>query len=158
MKTSANVGIATLALVLGWAGMSAAGTVEVKWVERQTYSDAGRSTMERGRTLQELGEHLRTLGSRLPEGQTLRLEVLDLDLAGELRPHATQELRVLRGGADWPQMALRYTLLAADGRPLRSGQSWLSDLHYLVNTHRAGSLAYEKRMLDDWFKAQFTPR
>ena len=59
------------------------------------------------------------LGRRLPDGQTLTIAVLDLDLAGSLRPTPTGELRVLRGGADWPSMSLRYTL-QADGRTLAS--------------------------------------
>ncbi len=132
----------------------AAGQVQVKWVEPEKFADAGRGSLERERTLQTLGAHLQKLAGRLPAGQTLQLEVTDLALAGELQPFSRfhHDVRVLRGGADWPRMSLRYTL--SDGtRTLARGDAELSDPHYLFRSLRGrqqGTLAYEKRMLDEW--------
>lgn len=132
----------------------AAGQVQVKWIEPEKFADAGRGSFDRERTLQALAEHLQGLGRRLPDGQTLAVEVTDLELAGEIEPFARfhHDVRVLRGRADWPRISLRYTL--SDGtRTLARGNADLSDPNYLYRSLRAtqgGALAYEKRMLDDW--------
>lgn len=149
------VAIAALAAGLLPAAQ-AAGTVEVTWLHPEQYADAGRSVIDRERTLQALGEHLQQLGRKLPDGQTLRLEVLDLNLAGEIEPWGWHEMRVLRGRADWPRISVRYTLLA-DGQSLRSGQADLADMAYTLGD-RGGAYGYEKRLLDDWFKTRFAAR
>jgi hypothetical protein len=64
---------------------------------------------------------------------------------------------VLKGGADWPRIKLRYTLEAA-GQAARGAEQNIADMAYLhrIAGSRAGeSLHYEKRMLDEWFAAQF---
>ena len=133
----------------------AAGQIELNWVEPQTFADIGRRPSDREATLRELAAHLHKLARRLPDGQTLKLTVTDLNLAGELEPHRMQELRILRGRADWPTMTLRYTL-AGPGGPLRSGEARLSDMNYAFRRlrHPAEDLGYEKRMIDTWFQEQ----
>lgn len=132
----------------------AAGQVQVKWIDPDKYADAGRGALDRERTLKALGEHLQSLGQRLPEGQTLSLEVTDVELAGEIDPffRLHQDVRVLRGQTDWPRISLRYTL-SEGTRTLASGAADLSDPNYLyrgLRVSQRGELAYEKRMLDDW--------
>jgi hypothetical protein len=132
----------------------AAGQVQVKWIEPEKFADAGRGSFDRERTLEALAEHLKGLGRQLPDGQTLRIEVTELELAGELEPFGRfhQDVRVLRGRADWPRISLRYSL--SDGsRTLASGDADLSDPNYFFRSLRAshsGALGYEKRMLEDW--------
>lgn len=145
-----------ISLALALAGVAhAAGTVEVKFVEPEKFSDAGRNTWDRERTLQALTEHLQSLGKTLPDGQALRLTVTDIDLAGELRPSRRgDELRVMRGRADWPSMVLRYELLDAGGT-LKSGDARLADMAYQQSgpgKYQGLAYAYEMRMLDRWFK------
>ena len=137
----------------------AAGTIEVKYLAPENYTDIGFGSYERERTLKSLSDYLQSLAKQLPDGQTLRLEVLDIDLAGEIRHWGAQEVRVLRGRADWPHVNLRYTLSAAPSGMLKSGDAHLSDMSYLYNlnigTRRYGDLAYEKRMLNQWFEQNF---
>ena len=131
----------------------AAGTVEVSFVEPRQFSDAGATPLETERTTRVLSDELKRLGQRLPDGQQLRIEVLDVDLAGSLKPGRHGELRVLRGGADWPSLRLRYTL-TADGRPLLTGEESIADLDYLGTLPPAAygsSLPYEQRLLARWF-------
>ena len=135
------------------APANAAGKVDVRWLQPERYADAGRSAMERESAMSEIGDFLRQLARRLPDGQTLSLEITELDLAGELEPVGWHELRVLRGRADWPRMNVRYTLSAA-GSTLRSGEARLSDMGYAFSP-RQGSLGYEKHMIERWFKAEF---
>ena len=137
----------------------AAGRVEVQWLAPERYSDAGRQVWERDQTLQTLTRHLQSLGRHLPDAQMLRIEVSDLDLAGELLPLGTHELRLLRGRADWPRISLSYRL-ESQGRVLGSGQIELADMGYmsLAMGPNGGELAYEKRMLERWVRSEFGAR
>jgi hypothetical protein len=154
MNASRTIAAATLALAASLSPAHAAGTLELHWVQPDRYSDAGLGGPERDRTLAALGAHLRKLVTRLPDGQTLQLEVLDLHLAGEREPALRQDVRVLRGRADWPRITLRYALLT-QGRTLKSGEAQLADMDYLTHP-RPGELVYEKQLLDRWFESTIT--
>jgi hypothetical protein len=154
-RSFAVAGAALLAAALGTPLVAhAAGQVQVKWIEPEKFADVGRGSFDRERTLQTLADHLQALGKRLPDGQTLNIEVTDVELAGELEPFTRfhHEVRVLRGRADWPRISLRYTLSQGE-RTLARGEADLSDPNYLYRSPRLGqgnTLAYEKRLLDDW--------
>jgi hypothetical protein len=112
---------------------------------------------DRDSNLRELQRHLEQLGQRLPAGQTLAIEVLDVDLAGEVWPRVGTEVRIVRGRLDWPQIELRYTL-SEGGRTVASGEERVSDPSYLFGgrtVHTLGALPYEKRMLSAWFRERF---
>lgn len=147
--------LAAVALVALAGPAQAAGKLEVKFVEPQQFRDAGRSAVEREHTLGLLAAHLGTLAQRLPEGQVLRVEVLDVDLAGELRPARGNELRVLRGGIDGPRLHLRWSLVEG-GRTLRSGDERLADPGLVpgraFGPAKEGELAYERQLLSGWFE------
>ena len=133
--------------------LHAAGTVEVSYVEPEKFSDIGFGTVDRERVLGEMTSLLKALGAKLPDGQTLKVEVLDVDLAGRLQPRRGDEIRVLNGRADWPRIKLRWTLSAGD-RTLKSGEDDLADMAYLQTfggLDRSLSLPYEGRMLERWF-------
>jgi Protein of unknown function (DUF3016) len=158
-STSMTVLAATLAACAALHGAAhAAGKAEVSWVEPQNFRDAGFGSWERERTLKALGEYIERLGRRLPDGQVLKLEVTDLDLAGEVWPRATREVRVLRGGADWPHLSMRYSLTGEGGKVLKAGQADLADMAYQFGgrfaSNSEGDFAYEKRMLERWFSEQ----
>ena len=136
----------------------AAGTVDVHFEKPAEFSDAGRGAFEREQTMKSLTDYLQSLGVLLPDGQALRLDVLDIDLAGELRPfplHSSTEVRVLNGRADAPHITLRYTLQEG-GRTVKAGDARIADLAYLFASPavslRFGDLPHEKRMLQQWFK------
>ena len=150
-----------------WASLSAllisplvqaAGSVEVQFVQADKFTDAGRGSFDTQHTLKVLGDHLKALGRQLPDGQTLQIDVSDIDLAGELRPaRAGSDLRVLRGRADWPQITLRYSLLA-DGKALKAGEDRLVDLNYMwmsAGLRSNEEFPYERRMLTRWFGETF---
>lgn len=143
-------GASLLLMTLGMA--QAAGKADVRWIDPDTFSDAGRSVADRDHVMQALDAHFTRLARQLPDGQTLKLEVTDLDLAGELLPASGRDLRVLRGQADWPKMRLRYTL-QSEGRALKGGEVRLSDMNYTFAT-RHDELGYEKRMIERWFKSE----
>jgi Protein of unknown function (DUF3016) len=159
MNTTFKTCLVALALSAAGLPAGAVGSAEVRYVEPEKFTDAGFGSFERERTLQSLTQHFETLGKRLPDGQTLRVEVLDVNLAGEVWPRGAHEVRVLRGRADWPHMTLRYTVLDGN-RTVKTGEARLADMNYLYNhqrLHDYGDLPYEKRMLDDWFKEAVAP-
>jgi hypothetical protein len=142
------------------ANAAYAAPATVSFVDPDHYPDMPASQIERERVLGELRQHIDRLAARLPAGQHLSVEVLDLDLAGTLKPASTRpDLRVLTGGADWPRMHLRYRL-EQDGKVLLAGDDQLADMAYLEHMNRypsSTSLRYEKQMLDDWFKNKLKP-
>lgn len=147
----------TLALIaaLAAAAAASAGTVEVKFIDPDKFTDARDDAHRREDVLKTLEERLKQLGAKkLPASQTLQVEVLDVDLAGDAFPRvALRDTRVLRGRADWPRMHLRYTLREGD-KVIKSGEDRIADMNYLMGSLRASQdspLPYEKRMLDNWF-------
>jgi hypothetical protein len=160
LKTSLTVAAAIVAAVLAAIALTlwprpahGAGTVEVSFANPDQYADIGRSSVDRERVLRSLQQHFETFAARLPDAQTLRVEVLDVNLAGEPDPFRIEETRILRGRADWPQVHLRWSLDEA-GRSVKGGDERVADMHYFFNVRNAdryGDLPYEKRMLDAWF-------
>ena len=78
----------------------------------------------------------------LPAGDTLTIEVLDIDLA-----------------ITWPRIKLRYALTRGD-QVLSSGEDQVTNLNYLMESNRYFSgdrLRYEKSMLDAWFDQRISP-
>ncbi len=151
--------LSLLALVAATASAQAGGSVQVSFVQPGNFSDVRDSAHRTEDTLAALQRHFEAIGSQyLATGQTLKIDVLDVDLAGEVR-HGMRanDIRVLRGRADWPRLQLRYTL-ESPGAPSKRGAATLADLAYLERSlplHSNDALPYERRMLEDWFKAEF---
>ena len=147
-----------VALALAGGSALAAGKAEVSYVKPDNFSDAGRSSTDRDATQKTLTAWLQKLALDLPDGQVLKVEVLDIDLAGEIRTDQLREVRVLRGGADWPRIQLRWTLAGPAGAA-SAGEAQLADMSYLqhisLGEAQNDTLAYEKRMLQRWFKDTF---
>lgn len=139
----------------------AAGRAEVRYVEPERFSDVGRDAGDRERNLAALSAQFDRLAARLPDGQTLRVDVLDIDLAGERNPLLWNDTRVLRGSADAPRATLRWSLLEG-AATLRAGEDRLADLGYLFTRPRSGAhadeLPYEARMLERWFDERVAAR
>lgn len=152
--------LSALALLTAAATSAQAGEVQVRYVQPERFTDAGRG-VEAERVQARLNDIFKRLAERhLPPQQTLQVDVLDVDLAGETLParRAGAEVRVLKGGADWPRMSLKFSLREGD-REISSGRERLSDMTYLMRggamiANRA-ELPYEARMLEDWFRTRF---
>jgi hypothetical protein len=147
--------------VLGAASLvqAAPASLELKFLEPEKYRDAGEFDKDRERVREGLGAYLKTLvEKRLQAGQQLQVEVLDIDLAGELELSSRfpDRLRVMRS-VTWPCIEFRYSLRSGD-QVLRQATVSLRDMSYLdrINMHVDGDfLRYEKTMLDDWFRKEF---
>ena len=141
---------------------SARAEVRVTFTAPENYVDAelrDRGPRARDLTLKVIREQLVRLGERyLVPDQTLEVEVLDVDLAGELEWwHGPYDIRFLRS-VTWPRIKLRYTLKQGDAT-IRSSEESISDPSYQMNviaaTRSGEVMPYEKEMLARWFRTRF---
>ena len=150
-----------LAAAVLLASSAAWADVSVSFVKPEEFADVPRNSIDRDRTLKDFSDYFATLNKKLPAGQDLKVEILDIDLAGRLWPRRTgDDIRVMNGGADWPHIHLRYTL-EQDGQVLRSGDEHISNMMYQqrINRYSDGDpLRYEKQMLDEWFDKNIVPK
>ena len=118
-------------------------------------ADEGQKRFEQG-VLRELEERFREEAAALPEGQTLRVTLKDVDLAGDVEyfhrwyPFG---LRVIRD-VDFPRMEFSYELRGANGELLKSGEENISDMNFRFPAFAARinqqPLDYEKEMIREW--------
>lgn len=153
------VGALGLAASLAPASVLAAGTVEVRFIAPEQFTDAEELPADRERVLKQLAAHFSAeAGKRLGATQKLLIEVQDLNLAGEIEPvgRMQERVRVLRG-VGWPSMSLHFVLSEGE-QVAREGQARLSDMSYLQGFPRYSdgvSLRYERRMIDVWLDKEF---
>lgn len=154
-----------IAAQIALAAAPAAATV--RFIEPERFTDATFTRgpgpeRERAEVMRAIDAHLQQLAAeRLPAGQTLEVEIRDIDLAGHIEPfwRTAGEIRVLRG-VTWPAIVLRYRLSEA-GVTLREGSKRVADLNYqwrLPRYPHGDRLRYEKAMLDDWFERRLVAR
>ena len=144
-------------LLLACANASAAATVT--YINSEKMTDVPRFSSDRESMEMIFREHLDLLASKLPAGQELKVEFIDIDLAGDVFPRVpVRDIRVMKGQADWPRMHLRYSI-EQDGKVLRSGDRELSDPNYLMGSRSYNQDLYghDKQMLDDWFRKEIMP-
>lgn len=144
--------IALACFVLAAANASAAATVV--FVNPGNMTDVPRNDSEREAMEADLLEHINELSARLPKGQQLNVEVLDIDLAGDVFPRVPMRgIRVKQGSGDRPAIHLRYTI-EQDGRIVSRGERRLVNSNYLgmINLYGSELYSHEKQLLDDWFR------
>lgn len=153
MKASRIV-LVTLALA---GGSAFAGTAEVRFIHPEKFADLGTYRSDDQANMDTLAHYFQQLAKQLPPDQVLKVDVLDVDLAGEPRDIRNGRIRIARD-VSFPVIQLHYTL-ESGGQVLRSGQERITDLNYRHHIREAGysttSLYYEKHMLADWFRREF---
>jgi hypothetical protein len=148
-------------LAIGTPAPASAADLSVVFVDPVSFTDATYSrwfTDDKARAAVLLGleQHLQRLADRgLAAGDSLRIEVLDIRLAGGFEPFRSGSaggVRILNE-MTWPRMRLKY-VLSRDGQVIASGQEQVMDMIYLARPNRYSTsdrLRYEKAMLDEWF-------
>lgn len=138
-----------------------AATVEVKWVKPDSYRDIhhGEDFKESYREwlFYTFDKHFTKLAKELPENQHLEIEVLNVDLAGDVHYGGIDLIRIIVDRYH-PRMELRYVLLDENKEKIQSEHAFLKDtgfMHGVSLRYKKSSLGYEKQMLDTWFKKTF---
>jgi hypothetical protein len=150
-------------VLLAATSLSAMAGVNVNFVEPENYTDLREQEFkvrdqDREKILDELRTHLESLGAELQPHQSLTVDVLDIDLAGqtELISPNQQNERLARDFTG-PSMKLRY-VFEEGGQVIASAEETIADQNYLNHpTLRTDDdpLRYEKYMLDNWFRQRF---
>lgn len=96
---------------------------------------------------------------QLPPGQSLAIEIKDLDLAGEVFPGSRNDMRIMKD-LSFPRMRFGYTLTDANGKVLKQGEASIKDMSYLYQQKTwkrySQGFYYEKRMFREWFEDTFS--
>ncbi len=137
-----------------------AASSEVTWTDYKSYRDIdpgneGRKQF-RERTFKDLEKHFAKLASNLPEDHTLKIDVTDVDLAGDTNAAGINRTRIIKQLYS-PRMNFSYQLLNAKGEVVKSEDVVIRDMNFMSGRlkYRNTSLPYEKKMLDDWFESTF---
>ncbi|MEH6709969.1 MAG: DUF3016 domain-containing protein [Paraglaciecola polaris] len=167
MKKLTVVLLSGIALMLSAQAYSQ-GKVEVIWQNSDKYTDVRSANESRTRfkerTFTQLEEYLTELAEALPNEQTLKITVTNLDLAGQVWPasfvgfgHSASDVRLIKS-IDIPRIAFNYELLDSAGAVLQQGEQKLKDMSF-QDRHNpffsSETLRYEKNMLRMWFNEQF---
>jgi hypothetical protein len=159
MKQYILLALLTTSLLL--SPTSFAASSEVTWTDYKSYRDIhegnGGRKQFRERIFEDFEKHFAQLAATLPEGQTLTIDVTDVDLAGDTHVGGINRMRVIKHMYS-PRMNFSYKLVAADGNVIQSEDVVVKDMNFMSNTnlkYRNKSLGYEKKMLDDWFDETF---
>ncbi len=156
--TTMLIGMLTLITLQNQAN---AATSEVTWTDYKEYRDihAGEESRKhfRERTFKNFEKHFAKLASKLPEGQVLKIDVTDVDLAGDTHAGGINRMRIVKEIYS-PRMNFSYQLENADGSEVTAGEIKLKDMNFMSTSnlrYRHESLGYEKKMLDEWFVDTF---
>ncbi len=151
----------TLFTIVSFQNVAYAATSEIIWTDYEKYRDirSGNENRKsfRERTFKNLEKHFTKLAENLPEGQVLKIEVTDVDLAGDTHVGGINRYRIVKD-IYFPRMNFSYQLVEADGSEVVNAEIVLKDMNFLRGNslkYRNDSLGYEKKMLDDWFFETF---
>jgi hypothetical protein len=143
------------------SGNVIAGQSEITWTEPEKYTDIrpGSESKKRfrNRIFKNFEKHFIKLSEQLPEGQILKLNVTNVDLAGDVRFSPMQEFRIIKD-IYIPRFKFTYELLNADKTIVDSGKVDLKDMSFMNSPSlhsKNDTLKYEKSMIDKWFKSAF---
>ena len=137
--------------------------ISVVLIEPEKFNDARRAELEPTSTsiVGELQKFLITTGVRyVPENMKLNIRVTDIDLAGDFElfrgPQADQ-VRITKGLYP-PHIVLEFELLDSTGKVIKTGNRDLTDIDYQLRVAypREDYLRYEKELLRDWLRDEFS--
>jgi len=150
-----------LCTVLSFSNVVYGATSEVTWTDYEKYRDIrpanGHRKHFRESTFYNFEKHFTKLAKMLPEGQVLKIDVTDVDLAGDTNAGGIDRIRIVKN-VYFPRINLSYQLLNTDGSELEAGEVKLKDMNFMTTSrlkYRNQSLGYEKNMIDDWFFSLF---
>ena len=144
--------LATVAFVVA---VPCAAEIQVSFDKSRRYADAGMSGDEAISNVREIATYIAGIAKRdLPADANLRLEVLDVDLAGDRRFVGRGVwVRRMDGTSDWPNIKVKFSL-HVPGRPPMEAVDKISGESYLMHGESLSNdpMRYEKLMIDAWFK------
>ncbi len=104
----------------------------------------------------------RRFSNWIPEGHTLKLNITDVDMAGEIQPWRNRDHADIRyiERIYPPSISFEYTLINADGDEVKSGQERVRDLAFDFNVSRPQqntTFHHEIALIDSWLRNNIRP-
>ena len=144
------------------------GPVAVRWSDPAAFAELRYSgnTFEarRGNWVVEIAEHVRRSAERrLPAGERLDVEILDIRRAGNFEPWRGIQYDHVRFMTDLypPRMTMRVRRLGRDGAVIDDREVALRDAAYLMGPGSGfdhDPLRFEKHMIERWAQRALGPR
>ncbi|MCF2949135.1 DUF3016 domain-containing protein [Paraglaciecola aquimarina] len=139
--------------------VAAMAKVEVVWTNPEKYVDIKDPFNGMQNTKEDafynIEKVLKRLAKKLPDGYLLKLDVTDLDLAGETQ---SRNFRVVRDMFP-PRMEFSYQLLDGGDNVLAENQENIRDTSFMNKVslrYKNEAYGFEKQLIEDWFKDSFT--
>ena len=138
-----------------------AASVDIKWTDPDKYRDIhqgndGKKSFRKN-LFHNFEKHFTKLASKLPEGQVLKIEVTDIDLAGSTLHGGISRIRVIKDNYP-PRMDFSYQLMDVNNNLILEDEVKLKNMSFMMGSnlkYRNSSLGYEKEMIDKWFSKTF---
>lgn len=153
--------LVTMLSIVTVAPNAMAADSEVKWSNPDKYRDIypGEESRKkfRAKTFAKFEQHFAKLAAKLPEGQTLKVDVTNVDLAGDVHHGSIDQIRIVKD-IHFPKLSFSYQLVDKNNQVIKESDVKLKDMNFLQNRslkYRNDFLGYEKKMLDKWFKESF---
>jgi hypothetical protein len=142
------------------APMAPYAAVSVRSEDPDRFTDIADRNTDPRNAMEDIAQHLQALGQRfLAADADLTIRVLDVNRAGLPQRSLPTELRIVNGG-DLPCIDLEWSLKTGAGASLLRRER-VCDPEFLRPVRMGYSehdpLVYEKRMLEEWFRARFVP-
>lgn len=161
MKKQILIIVAVMFLLMETTLVNAA-SLEINWINPEKYRDIKAGNQHRKsfqeQVFKELEEHLSALAMKLPEEQILKIDVTDIDLAGDVNIGGIERVRIITE-LYFPRMKFSYQLLNADKSVVSSDEVDLKDMSFMMHSnlrYKNKTFGYERKMLDEWFKDTFS--
>jgi hypothetical protein len=159
-------GVALCGLLLPLPSISQEASVQVQYVDAETFADVGnhRFSDERIRAayLEQLRRHLSGRAAvLLATGEQLSVSITELDMAGEFeawRP-PSGDARIVKDIYP-PRIDLSFRLATDDGKLIKEGARRLRDPAFLsgASLYPDDPLRYEKALIDRWLEQDLKGR
>jgi Protein of unknown function (DUF3016) len=137
--------------------------VSVAFIEPEKFTDARRAELQptSSEILRELEKFLIETGARyVPADMRLSIRVTNIDLAGEFEPVRGPQFDHVRVNKSIypPRIALEFRIADTAEQTVKEGKRDLTDIDYLLRVahSREDYLRYEKALLRDWLRAEFS--
>ena len=102
-------------------------------------------------------KQLTKLAEDLPDDQLLKVDIVNIDLAGDIRMTGNGLIRVISQMYS-PYFKFTYQLEDKDKKVIVQGEEAIRDKSFMTGTslrYRNEYLGYEKQLFDDWFEETF---
>lgn len=133
--------------------------VQVNFVKPEAFIDIkDNNGFSEPAVLKDIEAHLVAQAQKHLPGRNVRINVTDVDLAGQVEPFGPSAnwVRVMRT-ITLPSITLDYEVRDGD-KVVQQGKATLRDMNYqdgFSNYFSNDTLRYEKRMIDRWFQSEF---